>query len=149
MSDTSPSPAAAPRTDLSPERAANLAENPHAGQGAVMLDVGGDIGAIVLYLTAELEGAEVEYARLETESGAPAEVAHDDDDHGHDHGHGHTHRPHVAVVGRPAGNTVLFSAVFPDLEAAVYRLNLIGETPYIDVVVEGGVVVEVTWPYVS
>ena len=49
---------------LSPERAANLAENPYAGQGSVLLDIGGDVGAVILHLPAAWEGAEVEYRRL-------------------------------------------------------------------------------------
>ena len=48
---------------LSPERAANLAENPYAGQGSVLLDIGGDVGAVVLHLPAAYEGAEVAYRR--------------------------------------------------------------------------------------
>jgi len=51
------------------------------------------------------------------------------------------------VVGRPAGDKILYSAVFPDLEAGVYRLNQAGETPSLEVTVEGGVIAEVTWPY--
>ena len=48
---------------LSPERAANLAENPYAGQGSVLLDIGGDVGAVILHLPGAWEGAEVEYRR--------------------------------------------------------------------------------------
>ncbi len=55
-----------PQRALSPERAANLAENPYAGQGPVLLDIGGDIGAVVLHLPAHWEGAEVEYERGRT-----------------------------------------------------------------------------------
>ena len=70
-----------PHATLTPERAANLAENPHAGQGSVLLDIGGDVGAVVLYLPADWEGAEVEYQRRD---GRP--VAHDlPHDHPHDH----------------------------------------------------------------
>lgn len=147
MSHPSPDPAAL-RTDLSPDRAANLAENPHAGQGSVMLDVGGDIGAIVLYLSQRLEGAEIEIAPVAAE--AADEPTHDtesDQGHDHGHGHGHGHHPHVAVVGRPAGAEMLYSAVFPDLQAGVYRLNQAGETPSVEVTVEGGVIAEVTWPH--
>ncbi len=149
MSSHPPSDPDTLRTDLSPDRAANLAENPHAGQGSVMLDVGDDIGAIVLYLSQDLEGAEIEIAPADGQA-VDDHDDHDDhepDEHGHGHGHGHGHNPHVAVVGRPAGNTILYSAVFPDLEAGVYRLNQAGETPSIDVTVEGGVIAEVTWPH--
>ena len=60
-----------PQRALSPERAANLAENPYAGQGPVLLDIGGDIGAVVLHLPAHWEGAEVEYRARGRRPGRP------------------------------------------------------------------------------
>ncbi len=122
-------------TTLTPERAANLAENPHAGQGSVLLDIGGDIGAVVLYLPADWEGAEIEYQRAD---GRPA--AHD---HPHNHPHDHPggHRPHVAVVGRPLGERIAYSAVFPELVAGRYRFSL-PDGSALEVDVEGGVVTE-------
>ncbi len=51
-------------------------ENPYAGQGAVLLDIGGDVGALVVLMPAELTGEEVEIR--------PAH-GHDDDGHDHDH----------------------------------------------------------------
>ena len=121
---------------LSPERAANLAENPYAGQGSVLLDIGGDVGAVILHLPAVWEGAEVEYRR----HGEPDAHHHE---HGHHHGHeqGHRHRPHVAVVGRPAGDRIAYSAVFPELVAGRYVLSL-PDGSEIDIDVEGGVVTE-------
>jgi len=92
----------------------HVAENPHAGQGSVLLDIGGDVGAVILHLPAAWEGAEVEYRR----HGEPDAHHHDHGhEHGHHHGHeqGHRHRPHVAVVGRPAGDRIAYSAVFPEL----------------------------------
>ena len=35
-------------------------ENSHAGQGSVVLDIGGDVGALVVTMPAELEGVEVD-----------------------------------------------------------------------------------------
>ena len=121
---------------LSPERAANLAENPYAGQGSVLLDIGGDVGAVILHLPAAWEGAEVEYRR----HGEPGAHQHTHDHH-HDHDHDHGHRPHVAVVGRPAGDRIAYSAVFPELVAGRYVLSL-PDGSEIDVDVEGGVVTE-------
>ncbi len=125
---------------LSPERAANLAENPYAGQGSVLLDIGGDVGAVILYLPGAWEGAEVEYRR----HGEPDAHHHDHGhEHGHHHGHEHRHRhrPHVAVVGRPAGDRIAYSAVFPELVAGRYVLSL-PDGSEIDIDVEGGVVTE-------
>jgi hypothetical protein len=128
------------RSTLSPERAANLAENPYAGQGSVLLDIGGDVGAVILHLPAAWEGAEVEYRRLGEPDAHHHEHLHDHDQD-HDHGHGHGHRPHVAVVGRPAGDRIAYSAVFPELVAGPYVLSL-PDGSEIDVDVEGGVVTE-------
>jgi hypothetical protein len=119
---------------LTPERAANLAENPYAGQGSVLLDIGDDVGAVVLHLPAELEGAEVEYHR---EGQAPLAHHHD--------GHAHTHAPHVAVVGRPAPAGVAYTAVIPELASGRYVLTLPDRTE-LRVEVAGGEVTETRWP---
>ncbi|TQJ06663.1 hypothetical protein FB475_6329 [Kribbella jejuensis] len=80
-------------------------ENPYAGQGPVLLDIGGDIGALVVAMPAELEGKEVEIRPVD-------------------------HRPddgplrHVAVLGRTFTGRTLHSAVFPDLPAGRYALSL-------------------------
>jgi hypothetical protein len=124
---------------LDPERAANLAENPHAGQGPVLLDIGGDVGAIVLHLTAALEGAEVEIEPAGRE---------DDHEHGqrdHGHGHDHTRRPHVAVVGRPVAGGLAYTAVFPDLQADRYALSVTGHEGRLVAEVRGGEVTELSW----
>jgi len=127
---------------LSPERAANLAENPHAGQGSVLLDIGGDVGAVVLHLPAAYEGAEVAYGREGEE--APA-THHHSHDHAHDHAGAHPHVPHVAVVGRPAGGRLAYTAVFPELVAGRYVLTLPDESE-LTVDVAGGAVTELRWP---
>ena len=126
---------------LDSQRLANLAENPYAGQGAVLLDVGGDIGAIVLHLSADHEGLEVEIE-------SPHVHDHDhehDRQHTHAADHGHPHRPHVAVVGRPTAGGLAYSAVFPDLRAGRYRLSIPGHGPGMDVDVRGGQVTEALW----
>ena len=120
---------------LTPERAANLAENPYAGQGSVLLDIGGDVGAVVLHLSAGYEGAEVAYRR---EGEAPAA-------HHHDHPHAHPHLPHVAVVGRPAGDGRAYTAVLPELVAGRYVLTLPDDSE-LPVEVAGGAVTELRWP---
>jgi len=143
---------------LDPQRAANLAENPYAGQGSVMLDIGDDVGAIVLHLPASLEGAEVEIEPGDgTAAPAPAHGHpdahdhphthdHDDEPHTHDHGHDHPHRPHVAVVGRPVGERVDYSAVFPDLTEGAYALFVPGAAAPLRLEVCGGEVTDATWP---
>jgi hydrogenase large subunit len=62
-------------------------ENPHAGQGSVLLDIGGDVGALVVSMPPAMVGAEIEIA--------PVGGSHEHDhDHGHDHGRGERRRPH-------------------------------------------------------
>ena len=112
---------------VSAERGANLAENPYAGQGSVLLDIGGDVGALVLHLASGWEGAEVSY-RL-------ADEPHDR----------HAHLPHVAVVGRPTEGGPAYTAVFPELVAGRYVLSL-PDASEVDATVEGGRVTELRPP---
>ena len=56
-------------------------ENPFAGQGSVLLDIGDDVGAVVVAMPAEMEGVEVEIRPAVPPTG-------------------HVHHPHVAVVNR-------------------------------------------------
>lgn len=80
-------------------------DNSHAGQGSVMLDIGGEIGALVVYATADLEGIEIEIRPTGSTPFADGHRrAHDhpshpdgrDRDHHHDEedGHGHGHGSH-------------------------------------------------------
>ena len=127
------------QAELDPERAANLAENPQAGQGPVLLDIGDDIGAIVLHLAAALEGAEVEIEPADHEDN------HEPVQPDHVHDHRHTHRPHVAVVGRPVAGRLAYTAVFPDLHTGRYALRVPGQDRRLFVEVHGGEVSEVRW----
>jgi ABC-type Zn2+ transport system substrate-binding protein/surface adhesin len=118
-------------------------ENPHAGHGSVVLDIGGDVGALVVAMPPELEGVEVEI-----KSHRPCNRGHyrghnrdhlrsHDHRHLHDHGEEHdhdrehdheyphdhaTHRPHVAVVARPTPLGVIYSLVLPELVEGTYEL---------------------------
>ncbi len=147
---------------LSPQRAANLAENPHAGKGAVVLDIGEGRGAIVAHLSAADEGAEVEIEPLEVEGGTEVLTqehthehhTHEHETHQHQHpghspdedGPAHPHRPHVAVVGRPTpSGEVIYSAVFPSVPAGTYRLHEADSGQTRDVVVTEGTVTELSW----
>jgi hypothetical protein len=136
--------------NLHPHRAANLAENPYAGQGPVLLDIGDDIGAIVLHLTAALEGAEIEIepANHQDDHGTlHHRQGHDHDyDHDHDLDRRHIHRLHVAVVGRPLPGGLAYTAVFPHLPAGQYRLIIPDREGRLLVQVRGGEVTEVNPP---
>ncbi len=130
--------------------AVSTVENPFAGQGAVLLDIGGDVGALVVTMPAAMVDVEVE---IRPEGSAGAAVPHwhghgHGDGHGHSHGHGgHHHHPHVAVVARPAGGTVVPSLVFPELVEGRYELY-VKQTHEIHLRVEirGGEVTTADWP---
>ena len=133
---------------LSDERAANLAENPYAGQGSVLLDIGGDIGALVVQLPPSMEGLEIEIAPTDDDPDHEQEHNHHHHDH-HDHDDHHhdgPHRPHVAVTARPSGDAVMHSAVFPDVRAGHYDLNERSGPVRLRVEVVGGQVTEAAWP---
>lgn len=102
-------------------------ENPFAGQGSVLLDIGGDVGALVVTMPDGLEGREVEVR--------PASYD------------GTGHLPHVAVVHRPVGTSRVPSLVFPELTEGRYELYEKG-THEVRLVaaVAGGRVTEATWP---
>jgi hypothetical protein len=103
-------------------------ENPHAGQGSVLLDIGGDVGALIVTMPASLLGEEVEVM-----------AAHEPAGH---------HRPHVAVVDRPvAGGDRIPSLVFSELLEGTYGLVPKGtDDVHLTVEVRGGEVTAAAWP---
>lgn len=113
-------------------------ENPYAGQGSVLLDIGGDIGALVVTMPAAMVDVEVEIR--------PESADLHDHQHGHDHDHGH-HHPHVAVVERPVLGAVVPSLVYPELVEGGYELYVKGtDLVELTVKVAGGTVATAAWP---
>jgi hypothetical protein len=111
-------------------------ENPFAGQGSVLLDIGDDVGAVVVEMPAEMEGVEVE-------------IRPDGHGHsvGHSVGHSHDHHPHVAVVNRPVEGGQLPSLVFPEVLEGSYGLYLKeSDVRQLTVTVAGGEVTGAEWP---
>jgi len=103
-------------------------ENPFAGQGCVLLDIGDDIGAVLVAMPASMEGVEVEIR--------PDVVPT-----------GHVHHPHVAVVSRPVEGGRLPSLVFPEVREGSYGLYLKGDAVRrLAVAVAGGEVTSAEWP---
>ena len=118
-------------------------ENAWAGQGSVLLDIGGDVGALVVAMPASMVGQEVE---IERDAGPRIAGAHE---HAHEDGHAHgdAHRPHVAVVSRPVEGGELPSLVFAELVEGRYTLFDKGSTRARLVVdVRGGEVTTAHWP---
>ena len=116
-------------------------ENPYAGQGPVLLDIGGDVGALVVAMPAALVGQEVEIWP------AGQVRAHRHQPHGTGRTHPHDHPRHVAVVSRPVAAGKLHSLVFPDLVQGRYALTLKGNNEVIVTAeIKGGAVTRADWP---
>jgi len=113
------------------------AENPYAGQGSVLLDIGGEVGAVVVTMPVEMEGVEVEIR--------PSH--HPSHQHAHHHSHPRDHHPHVAVVNRPVEGGLLPSLVFPEVSEGDYGLFLKeSAVRRLTVSVAGGRVTTAQWP---
>ena len=105
-------------------------DNSCPGQGPVLLDIGGDIGALVAVLPDGLVGAEIE-ARP---------VGFDPDRHGH------AHHPHAGVVPRPTADGRVLPSLVLELPAGSYQLHRLPDGPPGPIAaVVGGRVTEVTW----
>lgn len=121
-------------------------ENPWAGQGAVVLDIGGDIGALVVAMPVQTVGLEVEIRPLD---GQHVHLhGHDQGHHGHGDLQGHEHLAHVAVVARPVAGGSLPSLVFPELPSGRYDLFEKGRPDQVRLRAEvaGGAVTRLDWP---
>jgi hypothetical protein len=131
------------------------AENPYAGQGMVVLDIGGAIGALTLSAPASMAGLEIEICPSGARHNVPDEGGDwwlgDWHTHGHDGaGHAHSHGPawpHVAVIGRPVVGELEYCAVYPGLRAGSYDLWVRPDGPTaLTVTVTGGRVTNAEWP---
>ena len=92
-----------------------------------MLDIGEDVGAVVVLMPASMEGVEVEIRSQESSH--------------------HGHHPHVAVVTRPVAGGVVPSLVFPEVREGSYDLCLKeSEETTATVAVVGGEVTTAVWP---
>ena len=120
----------------------STAENPFAGQGAVLLDIGDDVGALVVTMPGAMVDTEVEIRPVGVAHSHP----HGGHPHGHDHDHGHL--AHVAVVERPVGDGTVPSLVFGELTTGRYDLFEKGrpDDVVLTVDVQGGQVTSAAWP---
>jgi hypothetical protein len=90
----------------------------------VVLEIGENLGALIVHAGAETHGAEIEIS------------ATGDDDH----------RAHKEVLERNAGGRPAFTAVFDQLPAGTYTLWSDGVARVRDVSVAGGQVAHLDWP---
>jgi hypothetical protein len=91
--------------------------------GTVLLDLGADTGALVLYTPADLLGTEIEISP--DTPGAP--------------------RTHAAVRARPGPSGTRYAAVYEGLAAGGYTLWRDHATPAGQVTITGGQVTSVRW----
>ena len=94
-----------------------------ADGGPVVLDVGDDVGALVLHTTFDQVGAEIEISPV----GEP------------------DRRHHVAVHPRYLGGTQIYAAVYPDLIDGVYQLWSMTGEPAQTIRIHGGHITEARW----
>jgi len=85
---------------------------------SVVLDIGEDVGALVLYTRPELHGREIELSPLGDDAG----------------------RVHSAVLERSVNGRMLYAAVYPELRAGAYQVCAAGAP---SVVISAGAVAEV------
>jgi hypothetical protein len=102
--------------------------NAHAGQGPVVLDIGADVGALVVRMPHDLEGAEIEIRPLPPVArSVPLR--------------------HVGVVARPVASGHVHSAVFDALTAGRYELYVRPDGPVaLRADVRAGEVTFADWP---
>ncbi|HTX29475.1 MAG TPA: hypothetical protein VME19_20915 [Streptosporangiaceae bacterium] len=95
------------------------------GPGTVVLELGADIGALILYTPADLDGAEIEISR----DGDPA-----------------GRRTHSQVRQRPVANVTTYAAVYSTLRAGEYTIWRDEDRPAATVTVAGGQITNCRWP---
>ncbi|MEV6346832.1 phospholipase [Actinoplanes sp. NPDC051851] len=95
-----------------------------SGQGTVMLNIGGEIGALLINTEAEWHGHEIEVSP----AGDPGA------------------RQHAAVRARYVSGGVTYCVVIDGLRAGRYSIWADGPEPLAELEVRGGAVAEFTWP---
>ncbi len=95
------------------------------GPGSVVMELGADIGALVLYTPPGLDGEEIEISR-------------DDEPR--------TRRTHSQVRARPMPGQTKYAAVYPGLRAGSYTIWRDEQTAAATVTVTGGQVSNCHWP---
>jgi hypothetical protein len=95
------------------------------GPGTVVLELGADTGALILYTPADMDGAEIEISRAD-EPGA--------------------RRTHSQVRQRQLPAVTKYAAVYPGLRAGQYTIWLDQHTAAAAATITGGQVTSCHWP---
>ena len=96
-----------------------------SGPGTVVLELGADVGALILVTPAELDGREIEISR----DAAPG-----------------ARRTHSRVRPRHMAAGARYAAVYPDVPAGTYTIWADEHHPAGRVVIAGGRVTSWSWP---
>ena len=126
----------------------------------VVLDIGGDVGALVVSTPATMAGVEIEICPSGSRGEEPDEGHewwdgewrthhHPSPDGQLDHSHHHDHAawPHVAVIARPSPRGVQHTAVYPGLVQGTYDLWVRPDGPTaLTVTITGSKVTTADWP---
>jgi hypothetical protein len=112
-----------------------------------VLDIGGDVGALILYTDAEYDEREIEVSPIDGSEQAHVPGVAGAHEHGHEDEHGHEHgqRVHTAIHERRSGGQVTYAGIYPELKAGAYRIW--ADDPRLPnrVTIVGGEVSEVDW----
>ncbi len=92
--------------------------------GTVLLDIGGDIGALIINTGADMHHAEIEVSQTDEE---------------------HAHRMHVAVRERHGPSGVRYAAIYPGLREGVYTVWAGNGEPADTARIVGGEVAQLDW----
>jgi hypothetical protein len=99
--------------------------------GTVLLELGAEVGALILHVPQELNGHEIDISR----AGAPGAPGAPD-----------APRTHAQVRERPSGRGTVYSALYPGLVAGTYAVWRDEATVAATVTVTGGQVASCNWP---
>src|SRR4051812_46848907 len=108
--------------------------------GTVMLDIGGDRGALIIMTPPELHLAEIELSLVDDEHAVEQHVHEHDGDT-----HAHSHRTHVAVRERRGPAGIRYAAIYPSLGAGEYTIWGLDGQPKDTVRIVGGEVTQIDW----
>jgi hypothetical protein len=97
--------------------------------GTVVLDIGGDTGALIINAGPEQHRLEIEISQVRSD--APSDGPP---------------RTHAAVRERRLAGGVRYTAVYPDLHAGTYMVWRDASTPATTVTITGGSITEYQWP---
>ena len=106
-----------------------------------VLDIGGDIGALILYTDAEYDEHEIEVSPIDADE-HDHEHSHDN---AHEHSHEESHRTHTAIHVRRVGEQLTYAGIYPELKAGEYRIWTDDPNLPDRVTIVGGQVAEVDW----